>query len=503
MLVVGFDGLYAPDYILEWLARGQVGGIIFFARNVDTPEQLANLTQSLHRAAKYPLLVAIDQEGGAVSRLRQGFTESPGAMALAAAGDEALAEEVAMMIGRELRAVGINWNLAPVVDMLHNINNPSVGTRSLGSDPVQVGELAAAQIRGFQKAGVAACAKHFPGLGNTPIDTHDELAVIGDSLDTLRQGDLIPFRAVAEVGVSSIMITHVNFPALDARYPSTMSYEIITGLLRQEVGFEGLICTDCMEMNAITKHYPASESGVRAAQGGADMILYSHTRPRQTEAYEAILAAAQSGEISLERIDSAAARVMMFKQRFVFKDQLDPRLIRHPSHLEISQRAARASIVLVKSLPDMLPLRAGSIGLIEFSPNVDSIAMDSTGLSDLTSHMQQRFPGLQSVILDPQAPQEEAFNQALQLAKHCQTLLIATRNAHLLPEQQAAAQAILDAHPAPILLCLRNPFDAQVLRNARGILCTCGDSTPSLEALADALAGRFAPTGRLPVEISL
>jgi beta-N-acetylhexosaminidase len=282
-----------------------------------------------------------------------------------------------------------------------------------------------------------------------------------------------------------------------------MSYEIITGLLRRELGFEGLICTDCMEMSAITKHYPAGESGVRAAQGGADIILYSHTRPRQTEAYQAILAAAQSGEISLEQIDVTVARVMAFKQRFAFGGQPDPGLIRHPSHLEISRKAARASIVLVKSVPDMLPLQGGTIGLIEFSPNVDSMAMDATGLSDFTSHILRYFPDMEALILDPQTPQKESFEQALQLVRRCQILLVATRNAHLLPEQRATAQVLLDAHPTPMLLCLRNPFDAQVLQNAQGILCTCGDSTPSLEALADALAGQFVPLGRLPVEVIL
>jgi hypothetical protein len=151
----------------------------------------------------------------------------------------------------------------------------------------------------------------------------------------------------------------------------------------------------------------------------------------------------------------------------------------------------------------MLPLQGGTIGLIEFSPNVDSMAMDATGLSDFTSHILRYFPDMEALILDPQTPQKESFEQALQLVRRCQILLVATRNAHLLPEQRATAQVLLDAHPTPMLLCLRNPFDAQVLQNAQGILCTCGDSTPSLEALADALAGQFVPLGRLPVEVIL
>ncbi|KAB2903139.1 MAG: beta-N-acetylhexosaminidase [Anaerolineae bacterium] len=497
MLMVGFEGLQAPAYLLEWLARGHLGGIILFARNVGTPEQLAELTHSLRQASPYPLFISIDQEGGAVSRLRRGFTESPGAMALGAAGSEALAEEVAEMMGKELRAVGINWNLAPVVDMTRNIDNPSVGTRSLGSDKNLVGRLAAAQARGFARAGVIASAKHFPGLGNTPVDTHEDLAIIEDTLADLRAGDLVPFQTVINSGIASVMITHVKFPELDPQYPATLSRRIITGLLREEMAFEGVICTDCLEMSAITKYYSAAESGVRAAQAGADVILFSHTEKRQKEAFEALVAAVRSGELPEAQVEAAVQRVTALKETYAVEVTTNPALIRQPAHLAVGQKAARASIVLHKA-GSLLPLGDSKVGLIEFSPNLVSQAMDATGLNLLSDVLRRKLPTLQSVILDPQNP--DNLERAHQLVRECDILVVATRNAHLLPAQQQAAKQLLGEHPKTVLLCLRNPYDIQQL-SASTVMCSCGDSTPSLEAIVDALLGEFMPTGKLPVAL--
>jgi beta-N-acetylhexosaminidase len=284
MLVVGFQGLEPPDHILRWLATGRIGGVILFARNVDSPTQVSELTRACREAAARPILVAIDQEGGVVARLREGFTESPGAMALGAADSERLAEEVSAALGAEMRALGINWNLAPALDLTHNIDNPSVGVRSLGTDPVRVGRLGVAQVRGFQGAGVAATAKHFPGKADTPVDPHVRLPVIEGPLDDMWETDLVPFRAASEAGIAAVMVTHVQFKALEPEYPSTLSPRIIQGLLREDVGFRGLVSTDCMEMKAVTDRYGPGESAVLAALAGANIIFFSHTRELQEDA---------------------------------------------------------------------------------------------------------------------------------------------------------------------------------------------------------------------------
>ncbi|NDJ61778.1 MAG: beta-N-acetylhexosaminidase [Chloroflexi bacterium] len=501
-LLAGFDGLTPPDYILEWLAQGRIGGVILFARNVETPAQVAALTRACHDAAPAPILIGIDQEGGTVARLRHGFTESPGALALGAAGSEALAEAMTRVLATEMRAVGINWTYAPVVDVTHDIHNASVGTRSPGMDAVLVSRMGAAQARGFAAGGVAATAKHFPGLGNTPVDTHDALAVIDGPLDYLYANDLMPFRTAVAAGVPAVMISHVKFPALDPDYPATLSPALTTGLLRETIGFQGVACTDCLEMRAITDNFGAGESAVLAALAGADVLLFSHTRELQAAAYDALLAAAHSGRLPTQQIDTAAARVWSLKQAYALRDQPPLGVIRAPEHLEIAARAARAGVVLLKGdLP--LNLSVGKVGLVEFVQRRDSAVMEhgkSVETTPLAAQLAAHIPGLVTATVPP--GDDAAGAGARALAETVETLIVATRSAHLDPDQFAGARRLLESSRRTVLLCLRNPYDAGALPAADVILCTCGDSAPSITAAVDALRGVFTPTGRLPVEVA-
>ncbi|MBE0691345.1 MAG: beta-N-acetylhexosaminidase, partial [Anaerolineae bacterium] len=317
MLLVGFEGLTAPDYLLDWLREGRVGGVILFARNVESPAQVAALTGAIHAAATYGAIVSIDQEGGTVARLREGFTESPGAMALASAREgEALTEAVSAVLARELRALGIGWDYAPVVDLTYTAANPSVGTRSFGSDADSVARLAAAAVRGFQRGGVAACVKHFPGLGDTPIDTHMAMAVVDTPVEHLIKHDLVPYRAAIAAGVASVMITHVLYRALDADHPATLSPVVVHRLLREALGYDGVVTTDCLEMRAVRDHYGARESAVLAALAGIDAILFSHTRAMQEAAYDGLLEAARSGRLGADAIDGANRRMLALKEAY-------------------------------------------------------------------------------------------------------------------------------------------------------------------------------------------
>ncbi|HET8732938.1 MAG TPA: beta-N-acetylhexosaminidase, partial [Anaeromyxobacteraceae bacterium] len=228
LLCVGFDGTTPSPEVLELVRRG-VGGVILFARNVESAEQVAELTASLKRAAGRPLLVSVDQEGGRVARLRarHGFTELPPMRALGETGDEGLAFEVGALLGSELRAVGIDQDYAPVVDVDTNPANPVIGDRSLSRDPERVGRLGAALARGLQSAGVAACAKHFPGHGDTSQDSHVALPRLAHSLERLEAVELPPFRALARAGVASVMTAHVVFEALDPKRPATLSPSVM------------------------------------------------------------------------------------------------------------------------------------------------------------------------------------------------------------------------------------------------------------------------------------
>ena len=502
MLVVGFHGHEPPPHILGWLREGRVGGVILFARNIDTPEQVAELTGALREAARRPILVAIDQEGGVVARLRGGFTESPGAMALGAADDPRLTEEVSAVLATEMRALGVNWNLAPAIDLTHNIHNPSVGVRSLGSDPEHVKRHALAQVWGFQGAGVAATAKHFPGKANTPVDPHVGLPVIEGPLDDMWDTDLVPFRAVSDAGVAAVMITHVQFKALEPEYPSTLSPRIIGGLLRRDIGYKGLVTTDCMEMKAVTDAYGPGESAVLAAKAGANVVLFSHTREHQEAAYDALLDAAHTGRLPMEQVDYSVDRVTEMKRRFTADRRPPITVIRRPKHLETMERAARAGTVLLRDAPGLLPFGPETrVTVIEFASGLEKEGLERRETA-FTALLRDRFPSLEAVLMDPSAPTGGQLERAERLAEDAETLVLATRNAHLNPAQLEAAQRLLDAGKPCVLVCLRNPYDAGAL-DAGSVLLTLGDAAPSLEAAAEALVGGYKPAGRLRVPLTM
>ncbi|MEO8610566.1 MAG: beta-N-acetylhexosaminidase [Chloroflexota bacterium] len=506
MCMVGFHGLEPPDYILEWLASGRIGGVILFSRNIESPEQVAKLTQKCHQAAKHPILIGIDQEGGSVARLQKGFSQSPGAMALGASGSEDLAYQVSKVMATEMRTLGINWDYAPVVDITHNISNPSVGTRSLGTDKNQVSILAAAEVRGFQAGGVAACAKHFPGLGNTPVDTHEALAIIDTPLDLLWNDDLVPFRAAVASGVKTVMITHVTFESLDSQYPATLSPTIIKQLLREKIGFTGVTTTDCMEMKAIMSHYEPGEAAALAALAGQDLILFSHTRQLQEAAYDGLLQAARSGRLPIEQLDAAVERISALKAEVVVQSPPDLSLIRSQEHLQIMQAAARASISVVQADVDNFPLESGGgkhIGVVEFAAYLESNAAEPGGQTGFIARLNERLPGMEAVALQPGDAGSKTFTDALLLVQRADILIVATRSAHLFPKQMEWASQYLAAAKHSILICLRNPYDVDVLPGADTVICTCGDNAPSIQAVVDALMGDYAPTGHLPVSVKV
>lgn len=505
LVMVGFPGLEPPEYILNWLAEGRIGGVILFARNVESPAQLARLTQACHNAARHPILISIDQEGGTVSRLREVFTESPGAMALGAAHSEAIAENMAYVLGKELRALGINWNYAPVLDVTHDTQNPSVGTRSISDDKALVSRIGSAQIRGYQKAGVAATGKHFPGLGNTPVDTHLAMARISSSVEELWDDDLIPFRDAITAGVASMMITHVTFDALDPERPGTLSPAVVQHFLRERMGFNGVVATDCLEMKAITDHYSSAESAILSIMAGGDIALVSHTPSRQNEAYEGLLEAARSGQLPMEQVDASVARVQAMKAQFAITETPDPASIMEASDVKTAEETARAALVLLHSENGLLPLPTGNgkrIAAVEFASFAESIAVEKGGNTGFEKLLRQHLPTVESIALRIDTVGGEAMQQAKALAQNSDILVVATRSAHLTPDQKSSATELLKLAKRSVLVCLRNPYDVNVLPDANAVLCTFGDSTPSLHAAVDALRGEFTPSGQLPVHLS-
>ncbi|MCY0864480.1 MAG: beta-N-acetylhexosaminidase, partial [Sulfobacillus sp.] len=319
VLMAGFDGTEPNQAIRDLIQSHHVGNIILFSRNVANARQLRSLTAGLQELAReagqpWPLLIATDQENGMVRRLPPDIPGLPGNMALAATGDPALVQEVGMVTGQLLRAVGINMDLAPVLDVNNNPDNPVIGVRSYGDRADRVARFGAAMIRGLEAGGVLACGKHFPGHGDTVVDSHRALPEIPHDWERLRQVELPPFIHAMQNGLDAVMTAHIVFRAVDSR-PATLSEPILTGWLRKSFGFNGVILTDCLEMDAIQKTVGAAQGAVDALKAGADIVLVSHSRQQQLAALNAIVAAVASGELPQSRLQDAARRVQTMKSR--------------------------------------------------------------------------------------------------------------------------------------------------------------------------------------------
>jgi beta-N-acetylhexosaminidase len=339
LFTVGFHGRAVTDDLRALLARG-VGGVVFFARNVGTPEEVLELNRDIKRVAARPLLLAVDQEGGQVARLRRGFTELPPMRAVGATGSPSLARELGGLIGRELRAVGFDMNYAPVLDIDTNPANPVIAARSFGRTPELVTELGLALAAGLQEAGVAACGKHFPGHGDTSQDSHLELPRLPHAMDRLERVELAPFKAAAGAGIASFMTAHVIFEAVDAEHPATMSRAVLTGILREKFGYDGLVVTDDVEMKAITDNYGVEEAVLVGLDAGVDHFLCCHSAELTHRAIDAIVRAVQSGTLSQRRVDDAARRFTAVLERFEqpVGDAAGLAILRRPEHLALVAR---------------------------------------------------------------------------------------------------------------------------------------------------------------------
>jgi len=319
LLIAGFDGPALPVEIRSLAREFGLGGVILFARNIVEPEQLAELCFEAARLdPDLPVWVSIDQEGGRVARLTSPFTEFPPLSTIGRSGDASLAGRFARAMALELAAVGVSLDYAPVLDVHTNPKNPVIGDRALSDQPDVVARLGAAIIHALQETGVAACGKHFPGHGDTGTDSHLELPLVEHPIERLRSVEFVPFRAAIDAGVASIMTAHLFLPALDELRPATLSTRIVSGVLREELKFEGLILSDDLEMNAVTAQYTVPSAAVLAVEAGCDGILIcSGNHDTQAAALEALIHAVESQEVRTTRIDDAFRRHRRAKERFL------------------------------------------------------------------------------------------------------------------------------------------------------------------------------------------
>jgi beta-N-acetylhexosaminidase len=483
VVMVDMEGTALDAATADFLRQHQVRAICLFRKNLGTEDEVRQLTADLRAVMGPHALIAIDQEGGSVARVTT-LPQAPAAMSLGASNDAALASQVGAAVSRGLRSLGINWNFAPVLDINNNPANPVIGERSFGEDAERVTRLAGAWMRGAMQEGVACCVKHFPGHGDTHVDSHHALPTVDKSLAELEALELKPFRALA--GEAPAMMTaHIVYPQIDPEHPATLSHAMLTGVLRQAMGYEGVVITDALMMKAVYERYGHAKAAVLTLQAGADMVLAQGAREEQLAALQAIAAALASGELPSQRVLGARARLEALAQRFPAQ----------ASPYSAEQRAADDALVRAAWLRGMAavgqpqpPARDAALRVITQS-SVISDGVSEAGLP--AAHVVALFEGFSDV----------QYLQVPDLSKLAGPDVVRDERVNVLVSNHrkrygaAAAGAPVDLH-----LVLWNPF--QVLDIAAPALLPWGHADGAMAAARAWLLGQAKAEAGLPVQLA-
>ncbi|MFJ7588089.1 glycoside hydrolase family 3 N-terminal domain-containing protein [Streptomyces sp. NPDC097617] len=489
----------------ELVSRYHLGGIIYFAwaHNTRDPQQISALSVGLQQAAlttaaRIPLLLSTDQEHGAVARIGRPATLLPGAMALGAAGSTAHARRAARIAGAELAALGIRQDYAPVADVNVNPANPVIGVRSFGSDPRAVAELVAAQVRGYQGAGVAATAKHFPGHGDTETDSHVGLPVMRHSRADWEELDEPPFRAAVEAGVDAIMTAHIVFPALDpSGDPATLSRPIVTGLLRERLGFEGVVVTDALDMAGVRQKYGNDRVPVLALLAGCDQLLNA---PDLALAQRSVRAAVESGELTEARVEESVLRILelkarrgLFDEAYTTGREVDT-VVGVQEHLDAADTIAAATTTLLADPRGLVPIDATDGPRLLVTGTDPVSPTGSTGPPTVVLARELTALGCRATAMAP--------TRAVAAAAGHAAVLVCTYNVPEGESPQRTLVADLIATGVPVItLAVRNPYDPARLPVCAAELATYGWTDVEMRAAARVLTGAARPVGRLPVPV--
>lgn len=512
LFVIGFHGKKVPKEIKELIQRYHIGGIILFTRNIGTPEEVLSLTAALQSEAKaagytQPLLICIDQENGAVRRLGEGTTIFPGSMALGASDSPENAYNVGFATGKELLALGINWNLAPVVDVNNNPENPVIGVRSFGESPKKVAKLGKAMMKGMQDAGVVTTLKHFPGHGDTNTDSHLSLPTIQHQMERLEAVELFPFKEGIKAGADLIMTAHIHFSAIEQEKdkPATLSKAVITGLLRERLAYSGVVTTDCMEMKAISETIGTEKGAVAALEAGADMVMISHTLERQKGALQEVMQAVKSGKLDQAALRTSSERIRSLKNTYLHWNHLfsTPKALEAvgtKEHEELSYNVYRECVTLVKN-EGILPLTSKNVLVLTPEDHSGTPAEDKkySGIR-LVEAMRAYCPEADEKYISEQMPESES-SSLLAVADLYTCIIVGTLNLAENPKQQKLIHKIVAKGIPVIAVAMRSPYDVSYLSVVQACICTYDYTYPALKIAAGAIFGKEQVTGKLPVMI--
>jgi len=500
LLMVQFHGEASNEEARALIQDTKVGGIIYYnwSNTLDSPEQVRALSKGLQELAKanlnpIPLLIATDQEGGVVARLSKGFTQFPGNRAIGQSGDSRLAEAAAFAMGQELLAVGVNMNLAPVVDVNSNSRNPVIGIRSFGEHPELVADLGQSALKGYKDAQVIATLKHFPGYGDVEVDPHEDLPIIRKTKEELEQMELLPFTRLSP-SAEVIMTAHILVPALDTENCSTLSEKTLT-YLKEIIGFQGVIIADSLVMAGVVKKCrTVDEAAILALKAGCDILIlggkllvgeysgFELTVADVQRIHGAIVDAVKSGRVSETRVNQAVQKILDLKRRYIVPDRRDVQLsqtVNTMGHRAIAQKIASLALKITRNEHSPVePFHEKKIAI--FAPRLLSDTIDQTSLFKIGKKTNfYFFNGL--------APSNTEVDIAKQNAKDADVLFVCSCNAWRNPLQATFIQSLMDTGKPVVLLVTRDPLDASLFPAAHLIFSTFSPSVPSIQAICDAL----------------
>ncbi|PWJ06908.1 beta-N-acetylhexosaminidase [Streptomyces sp. NWU49] len=497
----------------ELLAKYRVGGIIYFAwaHNTREPHQIADLSNGIQKASLglprgLPVLISTDQEHGIVARVGEPATLFPGAMAIGAGGSRSDARTLGRIAGRELRAMGIRQDYAPVADVNVDPANPVIGVRSFGSEPEAVARLVAAEVAGYQGSGVAATAKHFPGHGDTVDDSHAKLPYIHHTREQWERLDAPPFRAAIAAGIDSIMTAHIVVPALDdAEDPATLSRPILTGILREELGYDGVVVTDSLGMEGVRTKYGDDRVPVLALKAGVDQLL---NPPSLDVAWNAVLRAVRDGELTEDRLDASILRILrlktklgLFKDPFVSHAGVDRTVGTRP-HLAAADRIAERTTTLLVNERGLLPLSRRR------RPKLLVVGADPASPSGTTGPPTGVLAGAltelgftATALSTGTAPSAATIATAVAAAREADAVVVGTYNVTAGSSQKRLVEQLLATGTPVVAVAIRNPYDVAHLPGVPAYLATYSWTDVELRAAARVIAGRVDPRGTLPVPV--
>ncbi|KAI9207160.1 glycoside hydrolase family 3 domain protein [Polychytrium aggregatum] len=525
----GFHGHEPTPEILDLIRTQKLGTIILFSRNVRSVQQLQDLCHQLQQTARdanhtQPLLICLDQENGMVRRLGSTATYFPGSMALGATRSAEWVAKVSEATARELKAIGINWNLAPAIDVNNNPANPVIGVRSFGEDPHEVARLGVAFVKAHQDQKVATSIKHFPGHGDTAVDSHHGIPIIERTVDDLEEVELIPFRrAIAEANPASLMVGHIHLPNImteeyeDKHLPASISHDIITKLARERLGYRGMIVTDCLEMEAISETITAERGSVLALKAGADMVMVSHVLSRQIGSISAVKKALRSGELNLGRVQDAIAAVKQMKGEYttwetaLSRPSLD--VISCEEHVRLSNECYRETTTLVHDRKRQLPLQLAQddqilVLAIEI-PTTLAIEVSVDPLAVAAECVRKRHQKVQAIRIpfSPESVQGTAIDSEIRQAIAASRVIVnVSGNANINPSFRIYYERYLAdiADPSKILVGIGacNPYDAPVYPNVGSFINTYEFNPPALDSAVGLVFGEFSNHAVSPVTIA-